>query len=264
MTANQAWQNAIADLLCRGRDSSPRGQPTKELLSYSSQVDMRFPIVTVPERKLSPQFMAAEARWILNGDDKVGTIAPYAPSIANFSDDGQRFFGAYGPRVIHQLSYVVRALESDQDTRQAVMTIWRQNPPKTKDVPCTVSIQWLIRGGALHCVDTMRSSDVWLGWPYDVFNFTMLTVAILLLLRDRNGCDLQLGSLWLNAGSQHLYGRNHEKALTCVAASFLEPVALDWTEFWGTNHLMGYLKRVSNYKPFYYHDPKWMGFYKHG
>lgn len=204
-TADCAWRNLLDDILKHGDRVEPRGLPTLELRAHKTTVDMRMPIVCEPRRKLGYRFMAAEAHWILSGDDRVETIAPYSRAISRFSDDGVRFFGAYGPKIMEQLTYVVEALLGDHDTRQAVMTIWRPNPPVTKDVPCTISAQWMIRNGLLHCVDTMRSSDAWLGWPYDVFNFSMLSYTILAMLRQRGMQDLEIGTLTLIAGSQHLY-----------------------------------------------------------
>ena len=109
---------------------------------------------------------------------------------------------------------VVDALSRDPDSRQAVIEIWRPNPRDSRDVPCTLTVQWMIRDGKLHCLDSMRSSDAWLGWPYDVFNFSMLSLYILLMLKERSAITLQhidlmarlqLGDLHLTAGSSHLY-----------------------------------------------------------
>ena len=210
-TANEAWI-ALLNKMLDAPTCNPRGMLVREKLAYTSIVDMKYPIVTVCERKLGYKFMPAEARWIITGDNRVATIAPYSKVIEQFSDDGMRFNGAYGPRVVDQLNYVCDMLLKDNDTRQAVMTIWRPNPRPSKDIPCTVAIQWTIRDGVINCHDTMRSSDAWLGWPYDVFNFTMLTGYIMLMLRNRGLTDLTLGNLYLTAGSQHLYQRNWEKA----------------------------------------------------
>jgi len=214
-TANAAWVNVLGDLVAEGNDVSPRDMDTMELLHYSSTLDMSYPIVTIPERKLGYRFMMAEASWIMNGDNKVRTIEPYSKKIVKFSDDRKFFFGAYGPQVVDQLMYVVDALVEDHLTRQAVMTIWRKNPRKSKDIPCTISVQWIIRDHKLHCIDTMRSSDVWLGWPYDVFNFSMLSMYVLLLLRAR-GYWYNLGTLTLTAGSQHIYGAQVDDAINIV------------------------------------------------
>ena len=211
--ATLVWYEILEQLVRDGEPSHPRGMAIKELMHYSATIDLRYPVIVSPTRDLSYKFMAAEAAWILSGDDQVATIAPYNKRIANYSDDGVKFFGAYGPSFIGQISYVVEALVKDPDTRQAVMTIWRPNPPATKDVPCTVAVQFYIRKGKLHCIDTMRSSDVWLGWVYDVFNFAMMTYWVRKRLKAAYNIDVELGTLTIQAGSQHLYEENQEKAL---------------------------------------------------
>jgi thymidylate synthase len=161
-------------------------------------------ILTCPGRKLGYRFQAAEAWWILSGDDRVESIAPYSKTITQFSDDGKVFFGAYGPKVVNQLSYVVAKLDQDPQSRQAVINIWREDPPATRDYPCTLSLQLLMRAGEIHCIASMRSSDAWLGWPYDVFNFSCISLAVALSLDSRP----KLGRLFLTVGSQHIYERN--------------------------------------------------------
>lgn len=212
--ANDAWLDLLQCIVSSGAESRPRGLLIKELLCKTTVVDMREPIVTVKARKLGYCFMAVEAWMIITGRNDVASIKPYSPHIASFSDDGYRFDGAYGPRVVDQLRYVVDALSRDPDSRQAVIEIWRPNPRDSRDVPCTLTIQWMIRDGRLHCLDTMRSSDAWLGWPYDVFNFSALSLYILLMLKERSAvtvqhidlmAKLQLGDLYLTAGSSHLY-----------------------------------------------------------
>lgn len=208
--ATLAWLDTLQAVYEHGSEYSPRDMKTREVLAHTSHINMRHPIVNVPERDMGFKFMTAEAAWILSGDNKVETISPFSKAISKFSDDGVFFHGAYGPQVVDQLSYVCRKLTDDQDTRQAVMTIWRKNPGQTKDTPCTVAVQWFIRGGRLHCVDTMRSSDLWLGWPYDVFNFSMLSWYIRAMLRDYHGVNVDMGGLYLVAGSEHLYERNFD------------------------------------------------------
>lgn len=206
-TANEAWVGVLHDIQNFGAASAPREQRTLEILAYQSRMSMRYPIVTMHARKMGYRFLAAEAAWILSGDDRVETIKQFSRDISQFSDDGVTFFGAYGPKIRNQLQHVINALNNDPDSRQAVINIWRESPPKTKDTPCTLSAQFLIRNNKLHIIDTMRSSDAWLGWVYDVFNFTMLAAYVLLHLRP-NYPDLKLGALTLNAGSQHIYQRN--------------------------------------------------------
>jgi len=218
-TANHTGGNALYAVFHSGERSSPRGIQTVKRLGTIQRVDMRSPLVTHKARKLSYQFAAAEALWILTGDDRVAPLLKHAPSYAKYSDDGVKLFGAYGPKVVAQRPYVVQKLLDDADTRQAVMTIWRESPPQTKDVPCTVSVQWLIRDGKLHCIDTMRSSDLWLGWSYDVFSFTMLSLSILLELRAR-GRWVEPGWLQMQCGSQHIYDKNIERASALLDAGW--------------------------------------------
>jgi len=246
-TASDVWLKLLDEVYYRGALVSPRGLKSKEILANTTVVDMRFPVVTNKDRDLGYRFMAAEAYWILSGNNKLRDIQPYSPIIDMFSDDGVFFFGAYGPRIVDQLTYVVDALYQDQNTRQAVLTIWRPNPRESRDIPCTISVQWVIRDNVIHCIDTMRSSDVWLGWPYDVFNFSMLTGYIMLLLRRKFTNiykPISLGNLYLTAGSQHLYENNWKAAskLTHEANAFTY-MEFDPLSFRDENDLLDHLKK---------------------
>lgn len=214
-SANVAWLTELSNVLNDGTDVSPRGQLTKELLQQTSVIDMRRPVITLPERHLSTKFLGGEAYWILSGDNRVETIAPYNKNIANYSDDGKTFFGAYGPRIVSQLDYVVDKLKSDADTRQAVLTIWRENPPETKDVPCTVAVHFMIRDHKLNCHVFMRSNDLWLGFPYDVFNFSMLSHLVCCKLNafvvENGGVIIEPGMLYHTASSRHIYEQHFEQ-----------------------------------------------------
>lgn len=212
---SEAWLRLLHEVRWTGRDVAPRGKPTKELPMHTVCVDMRRPVLLVPERKLSYQFMAAEAYWMLMGDDTVAGIAPWNKNISQFSDDGVRFFGAYGPKILDQLDYVVHKLCEDHDSRQAGLTIWRERPPKTKDVPCTVAMFFSIRASRLEMNVFMRSNDVWLGTPYDVFNFSMVAHLVCCRLNQVNwlpGSDVSPGDLRLTAASSHLYDVHWEAA----------------------------------------------------
>lgn len=233
MNINQAWRSTVFQILDNGISSSPRGMETKELFHHQVQISARWPVLTVSARRLSYKFMAAEAFWILSGDDRVSTISPYNPNIGQFSDDGKTFFGAYGPRIRSQLDYVVNKLVEDPDSRQAGLTIWREVPPPTKDVPCTVALFFReISGPAqkrdgLSFLNThvfMRSSDAWLGLPYDLFNFSMVAhlVCARLNLRRKNQV-VAPGEVYLTMASSHLYERNYTEALRAAESNEDEP-----------------------------------------
>ena len=213
--ANFEWLSELSWAFNKGNDVTPRGQLTKEVLQQTSIVNMRRPVITLPERKLSTKFLGGEAYWILSGDNRVETIAPYNKNIINYSDDGVTFFGAYGPRILSQLDYVIDKLKSDADTRQAVLTIWRENPPETKDVPCTVAVHFMIRDHKLNCHVYMRSNDLWLGFPYDVFNFSMLSHLVCCKLNafvvENGGVIIEPGMLYHTASSRHIYEQHFEQ-----------------------------------------------------
>lgn len=222
-TADEFWVRNIRHVLTIGEVTSPRGKKTREILAMQSRVDMHSPVITHRGRNMGYRFLAAEAHWILSGDNRVETIRPYSKHIANFSDNSYVFQGAYGVKVTEQLRYVCEKLHSDEHTRQAVINIWRDNPRDSLDIPCTLSLQFLLRRDQmgnlrLNTVATMRSSDLWLGWVYDVFNFSMITAWICLRLREMSGglLHVDLGTLYLNAGSQHLYETNWESADHCA------------------------------------------------
>lgn len=216
LSANNAWLRALNRVLYCGDIVTPRGKLTRELQHRHTHIAMTHPVVTIPLRAMNYQFMAAEAYWILNGDNSVAGIAPYNKHISQFSDNGETFFGAYGPHVVKQLPYVVQTLLRDRDSRQAGMTLWHQNPPATKDVPCTISIFVAIRKTFLHMHVFMRSSDVWLGLPYDVFNFSMLGYLVCGLyneeVRQNRDTVISPGTLYLTAASQHLYETHFDQA----------------------------------------------------
>ncbi len=216
---NRIWLAVIESTLINGISRSPRGISTLETIHRTIQVDMRRPVLTVEARKLSYTFMLAEAHWILSGSNQVADIEPYNKNIAKFSDNGVTFHGAYGPKIHSQIAGVIKKLMDDSDTRQACINIWRENPMPSKDIPCTMSIVFQIRDAKLHCSVFMRSSDIWLGLPYDVFNFSMLSHWVCALINERNvdGLGISPGILSLTAASSHLYEKNFEEANRVVS-----------------------------------------------
>lgn len=211
-TATEAWLTRLRDIVVRGIKENPRGEQTKELIGETMFIDMNYPVIHHPERKLSYKFMAAEAEFIANGDNRVCSLARYNKNIAQFSDDGRIFNGNYGEPFNSQLEYVVRTLVLDRSSRQAVLTIWQPSPVKSKDIRCTVSMQFLIREGKIHTIVNMRSSDIIWGVAYDIFNFVIMTLRVLTRYNVEADDNLKLGELCLVAGSSHLYERHYDLA----------------------------------------------------
>lgn len=207
---NRVWQDKLVEVYSEGSEQKPRGQVTKEIINGHYTVPMPA-FIDLAARDVRAPFMFAEAAWIISGSNRLVELTEYMKAYANFSDEGIFLRGAYGPKVVDQLPYVVDTLAKDNSSRQAVLTTWRERPGPSKDVPCTVSMQFLIRDDVLHSVVTMRSNDVVLGFTYDVFTFSMVVNAVRLLLKEVHGLDLILGNLHVNAGSLHVYEKHFDK-----------------------------------------------------
>ncbi len=212
-----AWFSLLGNLAHGGHKVSPRGQPCREYTSVTLTVkNGRSNFFQSPGRKLQYRFMVAEWLWIWFGLNDVATISRYNPNIAQFSDDGKIFHGAYGPVVKRAWPGIVGTLQRDIDSRQAVIDIYDGRWQPSKDVPCTLSLQFLARRGELQVITCMRSSDVWLGLPYDFYNFSMLGNILAAQL------GLNLGSVTMHLGSSHLYERDRphlEKVILPVMMS---------------------------------------------
>lgn len=209
--ATGLYRDVLHEILSYGAPARPRGIETLEIIGARIELsDARMNIVGSPSRKLNYHFMVAEALWILLGQNDVRTVATFNSKIAEYSDDGVTFAGAYGPKVIEQLSYVVDTLRVDPDSRQAVINIWRERPRAARDIPCTLSLQFLVREEELHLVTTMRSNDAWRGLPYDLFTFTTIQHYVAAAL------ELPVGRYVHNVGSLHLYEADVEAARAVV------------------------------------------------
>ena len=143
-------------------------------------------------------------------------ISDYAPSYGRFSDDGETLHGAYGPRIWCSLQAVIQMLKDKPDSRQAVITLHRSTDAsiaargESKDIPCTIALQFLVRDSKLNLIVTMRSNDMWTGLPYDVFCFTSFQILM--------AQSLGYGVGWYQhqAASLHIYERHWEAAHEAV------------------------------------------------
>lgn len=231
---DQLYKQAIHDVLHDGKEINPRGMQTRELLGYQLRLeDMSRCIITNSVRKLNYAFMVAEWLWIMFGRQDTKFIGAFNKKIMHYSDDGINFYGAYGPRFEYQIGYVYKTLLNDMSSRQAIITTWRPSPIESKDIPCTISLQFLIRDDRLHVIANMRSNDVFFGLPYDTFNFCQLGNLVASMLKvDR-------GSYILNAGSFHLYKDQESKANQVLLGSEIkiktDPIDFSGiTDYWDT------------------------------
>ncbi len=211
--ATEAWEMWYNRLLFQGlRLPSRDGVVVGEFLNAVTVIaDPRKGLVKSPLRNLSIDYAIGELLWYLSGSNLVSDIALYSKAWKRLSDDGTTVNSAYGHRIQHrfgfnQWEHVKELLRADPFSRQAIIHIKEPSNEPTKDLPCTICIQYLLREGKLHSTVYMRSNDIWLGFPYDVFCFTSLQVKMAMEL----GVDL--GEYIHIAGSLHLYERdaNHE------------------------------------------------------
>ena len=153
-----------------------------------------------------------ELCWYLAGRKDLAFIKYYIPKYREFAEDGE-VFGGYGPRLfnwrcMNQFEKVAEILSSKPDSRQAVIQLFdgQDIQAEHKDVPCTSTLQFMLRQGKLHMITNMRSNDAYYGLPHDVFCFTML--------QEMMACKLEVdvGTYKHAVGSLHLYKENQENA----------------------------------------------------
>jgi thymidylate synthase len=156
-----------------------------------------------------------ELLWYLSGSQDLGFIEYYIPSYGENAKDGLPLEGAYGPRLLgtygrehNQLQNVIDLLREKPSSRRAVIQLFAASDltlgvdgTRRKDVPCTCSLQFLVRGGRLNLFATLRSNDVVLGLPHDIFTLTMIQELAARTL------GLRLGWYRQAVGSLHLYDR---------------------------------------------------------
>ena len=233
-TIDELWTHTVRNLLVNGKELDSRNGRVKEIIGYTAVLNnVHSTFLLNGRRKLSASYACAEFLWYLNSDPSVEMICAYAPSYSRFADDGIAY-GAYGHRAFSNLQgrdksncakyrsqyeLVIDHLRTNLDSRQAVVTLWEANDlthacaKDRKDLPCTLSLQFLIRGGELHLITTMRSNDAWLGLPYDVFAFTCIQQLVAGTL------NVRCGTYTHQVGSEHLYEKNWtaaREALKCT------------------------------------------------
>lgn len=211
---DQLWNKALEDIFSHGRRVASRNGLTQEVIGWSQKLwvgDEPRVLLGNPRRKLSRVYAAAELLWYMSGDDSVEMIKCYAPQYAHFAEDDGRAHGAYGKRMRDhdQIERAIRELLSSPISRQCVIGLWDRRDDMgscRRDLPCTLTWQLLVRDERLHMITTMRSNDVWLGMPYDVY----VNCCVMMLLAHR--LNVRPGSYTHNAGSLHLYEKNHGAA----------------------------------------------------
>lgn len=213
---DDAWRMLVGHLLEKNITGSRDGECREQIGVHVILDGAIEQFLLSPRRKLSTSYACAEILWYLSGEKKIKRLAAYAPQYERFADDHGEAHGAYGFRIRKQygdlLGTVARLLKKTNHTRQAVIPIYqaldvlKAFDGDCPDIPCTISWQFILREQRLHMIVNMRSNDIWLGFPYDVFAFTTIQK----MLAGSLGCEA--GSYHHKVGSMHLYERNYEAA----------------------------------------------------
>lgn len=213
-------------LVAEGQTASPRGQATREILGVTYVIDEPWQVPITHEGRRARHLIGVVEALSLIGQTSVPEwLTRRVKAFDQFTDDGV-FWGAYGPRIVGLPGEIVRLLNRDPQSRQAVMTYFdghRDLGRDKKDLPCTVASQFFVRWGTLEHRIVMRSQDVWRGLTYDVVQFAALQGMVAAAL------DLPVGRAIFQVGSLHLYEED---------AGYLEPSYLPEDDALATGRIM--------------------------
>ena len=248
-SAEQAFHLVLDEIKNKGIETFPRGLRIKELINCCIEIENpRDRIVYCPERAMNMAYAFGELIWYLSGDNDLSTMEYYSKFMKDCSDDGKTLNSAYGYRIFtgkhslipfNQWENVKRILSEDKDSRQAIIHLHTPNDKKTKDEVCTLTLQFFIRNDKLDMITTMRSNDIYLGFVYDVFCFTMLQEMM------ANELNVEIGKYYHNAGSMHIYENRFEllERHTRIELGPMNPFAYTHTMF-GQALLIGFEREL--------------------
>lgn len=200
------WYNKLytQDFEMSSRDGDVIGEVVNAITVITDPV---MNIMRNDTRKLSMKYAVGEMLWYMSGNKGLSEIQKYTQAWNRMSDDGETVNSNYGWCIKHkygfdQWEYVRELLRKSPETRQAIIHIKTADDTESKDVNCTVCLQFFIREGKLYATTYMRSNDIWLGFPYDVFQFTCMQILMSMEL------GVGIGTYTHIVGSLHLYKRD--------------------------------------------------------
>ncbi|WP_353342929.1 thymidylate synthase [Litorivita sp. NS0012-18] len=190
---------------------------------FGVTLGLRYPRARL-SRSESRQILASclgELLWYLNGSDQLDFIQYYLARYDKASDDTKTIHGAYGPRLLssngqNQIENVIQLLRRKPTSRRAAIQLFeaRDLVADYNDIPCTCTMQFMIRNGRLNMITYMRSNDAYVGLPHDIFSFTMLQEVM------ARSLETELGFYRHSVGSLHLYEPNVEAAQRYLSEGF--------------------------------------------
>lgn len=216
----------LCDLIARtGNESAPRGISIREWIGVTLELDSNaHTLPTGVGRMVNTRLAAVESLCMIGGTWRNDLVQKAAPSygdvlVSQAANDAE--YAAYGNRTKDQVGVVIQQLKADPDTRQAILSIWQpRDLTHVGDKPCTLTLQFILRGDELHCITTMRSQDVWLGLAMDVFVFTQMQLTI------ANQLGVRSGRYMHHVGSLHAYTRDIDKITAMRTSDTLPAINL--------------------------------------
>jgi thymidylate synthase len=204
-TLDDLMRSVIEEILAHGRWIHPTKGAATELTGVLLEVTDPRARLSRTETRGKPYSCLGELCWYLAKTNDLGFISYYLPVYKKYAD-GDVIFGGYGPRLFDwkgqdQLANVTKLLKKKPESRQAVIQLFDPGDivEEHNDVPCTCTLQVMIRHKRLHMFTNMRSNDAFWGLPHDIFSFTMLQEILARTL------SVELVTYKHAVGSLHLY-----------------------------------------------------------
>ena len=175
-----------------------------------------FPLLTT--KKLHIKSIVYELLWFLRGDTNVKYLQEHGVNIWN---EWARENGELGPvygaqwrswktpdgRAIDQMSQVIDQIKSNPDSRRLIVNAWNVGEiPSMALPPCHLLFQFYVADGKLSCQLYQRSADIFLGLPFNIASYSLLTMMVAQV------CDLEPGEFIITLGDAHLYSNHFEQA----------------------------------------------------
>ena len=220
----QQYLSLLQHILDKGTDKSDRtGTGTRSVFGYQMRFDLNegFPMVTT--KKCHFKSIIYELLWFLNGDTNIGYLKEHNVKIWDeWADENGDLGPVYGKQwrnwegadnvEIDQVKEVIHQLKNNPDSRRIIISAWNvADLPKMKLMPCHCLFQFYTAPAnngrrKLSCQLYQRSADVFLGVPFNIASYALLTMMIAQV------CDMNLGDFVWTGGDTHLYSNHFEQA----------------------------------------------------
>ena len=217
----RAYHNLLSRILEEGVYKSDRtGTGTTSVFGHQMRFDLSkgFPLVTT--KKCHLKSIIHELLWFLAGDTNTKYLTDHGVSIWNeWADKDGNLGRVYGAQwrswrrpdgsTLDQISQVIAQIKKDPDSRRHIVVAY--NPGEIEQMalpPCHAFFQFYVAQGKLSCQLYQRSADVFLGVPFNIASYALLTMMVAQVT------GLKAGEFVHTLGDAHLYSNHHEQALT--------------------------------------------------